>query len=207
MKYINFRGNVLSFYEVNETYLGKYHFYNNDLKANLLDLDIVKTTLLTKNSIFEKFDIWTFKPSSIFSDNYILVKDFNVKELNFGEFVIFNFGEYNKKGFFVYDGVIDIKNKLLFGMEEIRTDYWCEDCPEEMLTGDKINKILIPTNFKDVNGNIIFDSDACIVNNVIYRVENNKIKNTKTNEVFDLKDFTDNVFYRCIQNKELKNEE
>jgi len=207
MKYINYRGKTLSFYEVNDTYLGKYHFFNNDLKAGLLDLDKVKTSILTKNDIFEKFDIWDFKTTSIFDENYILVKDFNVKELNFGEFVIFNFGEYYKKGFFVYDGVIDIKNKLLFGMEEIRTDYWCEDCPEEMLTGDKINKILIPTSFKDVNGNIIFDSDVCIVNNVIYRVENNKIKNTKTNEVFDLKDFTDKVFYRCIQNKELKIEE
>jgi len=40
-----------------------------------------------------------------------------------------------------------------------------------------------------------------------YRVENNKIKNTKTNEMFDLKDFMDNVFYRCIQNKELAFEE
>jgi len=203
MKYINYRGKTLSFYEVNDTYLGKYHFYNNDLKSSLLDLDKIKTSVLTKNSIFEKFDVWDFKPSSIFDGNYILIKDFNVEKLNFGEFVIFNFGEYHKRGFFVYDGVIDIKNKLLFSMEEVETAYYCEDCPKEMLTGDKINKILIPTSFKDKNGNIIFDSDACIINNVIYRVENGKIKNTKTNEVFELKNFIDNEFYRCIRNKEL----
>jgi len=207
MKYINYRGKTLSFFEVKDNYLGKYHYVNNSLKTNLLELDKVEKTLLAKNEIFKKFDRWDFKPTSIFDDNFILVKDFNVKELKFGEFVIFNFNEYHKKGFFIYDGIIDIKNKMIFEWEEYHTTYSCEECPDEILEGDKIDKILIPTSFKDKNGNIIFDSDACIIDNEIYRVEGNKIRNTKNKKVFELKDFIDNEFYRCIQNKELANEE